>query len=204
MRVNLAITDRCSRSCKDCCCGIPLIKDHWDISFVELENAAKFISGTHTIRLTGGESSMHPLFKEIVQIARDIFKCSVLEIETNGYYYDKDLDVFEPFDLIEITNYHAPEFKPNQKEIESFLGNMKLRGKVHVGDPVVHFPRARRGTNKCERGNLSMVSLYKNRVYPCAMGWGIEDPVSVPLSKDWFEKLKSVELPCNRCFMADT
>ena len=204
MRINLAITDRCSRACPSCCCNIPRIKDHWDISFVELERAANCISGIRRLRLTGGEPSIHPMFKEIVLMAREMFKCSAFEIETNGYYFDKDQSIFEHFDLIEVTNYHEPEFKSNQKDIESVLKNVKLRGKVHIGDPVVHYPRTRRGVTKCERGNFRMPSLYKGRIYPCAMGWGIDDPVSIQLSKDWLEQLNKVDLPCKRCFMADT
>jgi hypothetical protein len=205
MRVNLAITDRCNRACKNCCCGIPKIKNHWDISFPELEDAAKTIKGVDVIRLTGGEPSTHPLFTEISSMVRDMFGCKFLEIETNGYLFPKDMEVFEKFDLVEVTNYTEPTFATNKSLIEMVLKNKRLIGKVHIGDPVVHFPIDRRSPGKtCERGNLTMVSLYKGRIYPCAMGWGIDDPVSVALSPNWKEELKKLKLPCDRCFLAGT
>lgn len=204
MRVNLAITDRCNRQCKDCCCGIPNIGHNWDISFPELVRAAAAIKGVNNLRLTGGSPSLHPQFNEIARTAKTMFGCKVLEIETNGSVFKKDQEVLEVFDLIEVTNYTAPDFEPNQDLIDLALKNPRLVGKLHIGDPVKHFPRQRRNPGTCERGNLTMVSLYRDRIYPCAMGWGIDDPVSVPLSDNWFEELKKLKLPCERCFMAGT
>lgn len=204
MRVNLAITDRCNRACPECCCNVPRIKEHWDISMAELQKAADTIPGIHALRLTGGCPSLHPLFVEIVPILRGMFDCKILEIETNGQHYNKTHEVMKEFDLIEISRYTDPDFIPNTAEIERFIKDPLLAGKVHVGGPAIHFPRSRRAPGTCERGNLSMVSLYKSRIYACAMGWGIDDPISVPLSPDWLEVLKMQPLPCSRCFMAGT
>jgi hypothetical protein len=169
-----------------------------------LEKVAEVIRGVHTIRLTGGEPSIHPMFAEIATAARELFRCKVLEVETNGASFPTNQDIFTVFDLVEVTNYTEPNFVPNKDLVDLVLKNPKLKGIIHIGSPVVHFPRSRRAPGTCERGNLTMVSIYKNRIYPCAMGWGIDNPVSVPLSSKWIEELKKLKLPCERCFMAGT
>lgn len=171
----------------------------------DLVVGAAVVRGVHTVRLTGGCPALHPQFEKIVPLLKPMFECKRLEVETNGYIDKIPHEILKAFDLIEVTRYTAPTFIPNTAEIKSISEDPILAGKVHIGDPVVHFPRTRRAPGKtCERGNLTMVSLYKGRVYACAMGWGIDDPVSVPVSKNWLEELKKLPLPCNRCFMAGT
>jgi MoaA/NifB/PqqE/SkfB family radical SAM enzyme len=200
--INFAITDRCDRICPECCCNIPSLKSHWDISVPELTQAAQQIKRIEHLILTGGEPSLHPNFLNIVPLLKGLFNCGSLEIETNGFLFKKNLSIFIAFDRISITNYTAPEFTPNKDLIEIALKSPELKGKVFVGNAMHHTPRTHRGLKKCERAFIKTVSVYKNRMYPCCMGWGIEDPVSIPLTENWREEIIKVKLPCSRCFFA--
>jgi hypothetical protein len=201
--INLAITDRCNRSCPECCCDVPRIKEHWEISLTELHECAEEVGHVKRLTLTGGEPTIHYDFEFLVDWLKYNKFFDFLELSTNGYLFDKSPEIFERFDKIFLSNYVAPEFEPNWPRIKAALSNPKLKGKLEVWAPIHHEPRSGRGTKKCPRGYFETVSIYKGRMYPCCMGWGIEDPVSIPLTKNWREEIIRVELPCNRCFFAE-
>jgi len=200
--VNLAITDLCDRSCPECCCDIPKIKKHWIISIEGLKRAANALKGIQRVTLTGGEPSMHPMFNEIVWASKELFNCKSLELSTNGRCFNGDHKILEFFDKIIVSRYDAPEFESNSLLIEKGLKNTDICSKIEVWG-VHHISRLNRGTKKCPRGYFETISLYKDRVYPCCMGWGVEGFPSVELDNDWEKKVTSLELPCKICFFAE-
>jgi hypothetical protein len=108
------------------------------------------------------------------------------------------------FDVVAVTRYGLPQFiVSNEKEIaiiEGIVDPSRLRISPSV---VSHTPRDRRGTGGvCARGSGETVSVYKDRVYPCCMGWGIGTSESVPISTSWESDVMRLSRPCKDCFFS--
>lgn len=201
--VNFAITDRCNRNCPECCCDVPRITKHWDITMAGIKRAAKALYGIGRLTLTGGEPTLHPLLLEFLPQLRELFGCSSLEIETNGMVSQEVILALNSFDVVAVTRYGPPRFESNEKEIEAIeraVDPSKLRIDASI---VTHIPRSHRGNRGCVRGAGITVSVYKDRVYPCCMGWGIHSSQSVHLSETWEKDVIALPRPCGDCFFAN-
>lgn len=201
--VNLAITDRCNRNCSECCCDVLGIAEHWDISMAGINRAAKALYGIERLTLTGGEPTHYPLLLDVLPKLKSLFGCNSLEIETNGSVPKNVLSKLNLFDVVAVTRYGPPEFESNEKEIkavEMAVDPSRLRI-----DPstAVHVPRSHRGNRACVRGAGITVAVYRDRVYPCCMGWGIHTSQSVPLSETWEKDVMALPRPCKDCFFAE-
>lgn len=202
--VNLAITTICNRSCPNCCCDIPRIKQHWNADLDYLNRAAQCFKNIDRIKLTGGEPSLHPQFEELVPKLKKLFQCQHLTIETNGARFRQIPYVFEHFDEIIVTHYSPPEFiEDNGEEILFLQEYLRPKGiKVQMID-IHHIPRTHRGNQPCSRGFSETVSCFQGRIYSCCMGWGIDGAPSVPMKTGWRDALPTIPLPCSSCFFAE-
>jgi hypothetical protein len=200
--VNLVITDRCNRACPECCCGVPDIKNNWCISLKDMVDASKMMYGIDRVNLTGGEASMHPEFALFGPLLKDMFGCRMLTIETNGFLFKKNPEAFDCFDKVYATLYDKPEFEHSNKEDIEFL-KKRLGDKLQV-IKISHVSKSiKHGTKKCDRGRYETVSLYKNRLYPCCVAWGISVDASIPLTSTWRDNIVKVHPPCKECFFAE-
>lgn len=203
--INLVLTDRCNRMCPECCCDVPRIREHWETNWLELEAWAKHLRGIERVQLTGGEPTMHPRFWAWAPCLRDLFGCKLLTIETNGFGFRHRPSMFTEFSDVYFTHYAPPEFQDDNGAeftfLESFLRGIGSRTRLHHID-ISHTPRARRGGGTCGRGTGETVALYRGRLYPCCMGWGIPGATSCEVGPLWREDLAAIKLPCEKCFFS--
>lgn len=203
--VNLVLTDRCNRACPECCCDVPRIKEPWSASWLALEAAAEHIRGIERVQLTGGEPSMHPQFRMWVPEMRKLFDCKKLTVETNGFLFKRHPSLFSLFDEVLFTHYAPPEFAEDNigdfNFLQPFLRALGAKTILHC-IPISHVSRERRGAGTCARGSSETVAIYKGRVFPCCMGWGIPGATSCELSAVWREDVTALKLPCRECFFA--
>lgn len=208
--VNFDITDWCNRACPDCCCDVPRIKEHWDVSMQGVVRAGEYMHGIRRVTLAGGEPTLHPGFEWIARNAKRLFGCESLEIATNGKMTEDKIEFLGLFDVIWVTRYGPPEFEESNAayiakiekhiaEIEKYVSPPILKIDPNV---VHHVPRSHRGSGSCERGAGITVALYKDRVYPCCMGWGIGTSESVQISENWEAEVMALPRPCKDCFFS--
>ena len=82
--------NHCNLNCAGCNHFAPLTKPHFiDIEqFQALLDRLRFLCGTRVqiriIRLMGGEPLLHPQISDLVQMTRDAFQKTAIEIRTNG------------------------------------------------------------------------------------------------------------------------
>ena len=201
--VNFDITDWCNRACPDCCCDVPRIKEHWDVSMQGVVRAGKYMHGIRRVTLAGGEPTLHPGFEWIARNAKRLFGCESLEIATNGKMTEDKMALLALFDVVSVTRYGPPCFEESNAahiaKIEKYVSPPVLKIDPNV---VHHVPRSHRGSGSCERGSGITVALYKDRVYPCCMGWGIGTSESVQISENWEAEVMALPRPCKDCFFS--
>lgn len=182
---------------------IPKHKKYF-ITRSELEEAASKLYGVETISLMGGEPTMHPNFKEWTPEIKELFGCKKLTVETNGTMFKKFPEVFAYFDKVIVTRYHKDMFEgcaDNLHLIEYLKDFYPDSGFIHVNN-IEHTPREKRGTKPCYRAWSGGIAYEGGRLYPCCAGPGLDTKVSVPLTANWREDIKTVLPPCHDCFFA--
>ena len=209
-KINFSITNRCNRSCPYCCYGMPNIdeKDKYFMSLEEVKSVAKYFSHLEIIRITGGEPSFNPYFEEISREIKNIFPKSRIEIETNGFGFEKFPDSFLNYDQIIATKYGSytfPGCKDNNREIDFFENYLKELGLEHklLIAPTGHRSKGN-GNTPCVRITWGYVSYINNLLYPCYSSQGQPGAVGIPLTDDWEERIKTIPLSCKTCVFAGT
>jgi len=86
--VNWHITQRCNYNCKFC------FSQNLDQEVTSLESAAEILRhlrkiGMEKINFVGGEPTLHPLFFDIVKLAKAMG--FVISVVSNGYYLNRDI-----------------------------------------------------------------------------------------------------------------
>lgn len=181
------------------------IKKFFDWGY--LENAAKYFYGLNRIHITGGEPTMHPKFADFVPKLKELFGCTRLTIETNGFGFKKYRSLFTYFDEIYCSHYTAetfPDCPDNTEEIEFikwYLQETKV--KIIVGK-VQHESREKRGTKICARGTSEALGYSNGKLYPCCVASGLpERDTGIPVTENWREDILKVIHPCDICFFAE-
>ncbi len=93
--LRLSITDACNFRCNYCLpdgyCTPP---GNIPLSLPEIEAAVRAFafSGTHKIRLTGGEPTLRKDLPEIIQCCKQVEGINTVALTTNGYRLHKDID----------------------------------------------------------------------------------------------------------------
>lgn len=201
--VNLDLTTHCNKRCPDCCAGVGInrVLGHHDWSY--FETAAKWLQGIERINLTGGEPTAHPKFAEFVPRFRELFGCTTLTMNTNGYRVIAHLDtIVEHFTWVDFSDYGD-----NHQALNALLGRGVKVGMYNAGPNGANFvPRIRRAEGKpCSRACfISDGCAYADgKFFGCCVGPGI--PTATPLEPqiDWKTILPTVPLPCNDCWFAE-
>ena len=119
--IDYHITDRCNRKCVSCGHFIPLVPKtvkNKSLETVEedFKALARFPKLSQHISLTGGECTLHPQLREIVQLAVKYFSDRKIRIISNGTNPDKLIDLKDivlAHDNVEVilTNYNIGNTK---------------------------------------------------------------------------------------------
>ncbi len=194
--IQLDLTSVCDRACPDCCCGInmgmrPATHHDWGYFLY----ASQFLAGVDRVDLFGGEPTTHPKFAAWVPFFKDLFKCRILSMTTDGWGVIKHAAVLKHFDFIQATPYDARnqpamEFlKRNHPDVRFFPGTFVSRQRIGGGNP-------------CERATCETVAYADGLLWPCTPGPGIPGAKGIPLTHDWRERIQQVAMPCATCFMS--
>ncbi|HDY72634.1 MAG TPA: radical SAM protein [bacterium] len=215
IKLEIDILDFCNLNCPLCVRGIPLQKNKKFTSLDELERISKFIKPFefHTIKIGGGEPTLHPQFAEICDNLKRLFPAQRYYLATNGFQLEKFKDHLQVFDIIELTEYRGrnegvfdlavklnlpnlvPIRKQDYKELEDIYQESNSLKKVNV-------------YNRCIYRKITII--IQDRIYPCcnifgqALRQNIDpDMISVPVDENWRENLAkiSIESYCRRCFV---
>ena len=203
--VNYTLTTNCNMSCPDCCAGITAMPKTrrgfvtWDY----IVNSSKYLQGLG-INITGGEASIHPRFEEFVPKLKKLFNTPVLSTWTNGTTLKKKAESFRYFDIIYISHYTKDSFEgsPDNTENIEFIKNYLKDTDLRV-DEVTH-KQQNNNSGMCERAtvNSGTIEVVYGRVYPCCTSSGLPTKTSIPLNKDWKEKILTIKPPCHECVFA--
>lgn len=231
--LQLVITTYCSMRCPRCSISIPKHKAEKTArhaTLAEMERDSVYLQGLRSIKLTGGEPTIHPKFREIVEMVRERFHPSYLAIETNGVFFNRYRTLFKSFDLVFITHYEKDAIYPgspdNTKIIElaeKQLGSRLIR-EVPVRHTTEHFlnlelklPGTIEGKNvasvensvkpfTCSKWTKPGLpsAWYNGKLYACAVSLGIDERLGVPVTEDWREKIRWIPKGCSNCCFRGT
>jgi hypothetical protein len=200
--LNVAITTACNRKCPYCISSIPTrVPRHCTLE--EIRRTGSLVFGRfRSVKLSGGEPTLHPRLEEIVSGGKAVFGCQILELESNGFDLDRLVPLANLLDCICLTIYcedgvcsrdarHisaiARRFPPNKVKI-----NTQVPGLAHSSWPTEIRPR-----KACQ--NIFTASAFDGRIYPCCVAPGIAGAEGASLELGWERKLPLLRPPCNRC-----
>ena len=150
--------------------------------------------GIHRINITGGEPTLHPEFARMATQFKDLFRCDLLKVETNGSRIRQHEGVLEHFDAIHFTDYG------DNHELVDWL---RLRCKELNVFVAGHVPRSVRNSGKtCDRGRAETVAYANGRIFGCPVGQGIVSAESLVPRGDWRERVQDLPLPCADCWFS--
>lgn len=200
--VALDVTTFCNKCCGNCCCGINMgmrkAKHHEPDYFA---HAAVFFHGIQRLHITGGEPTLHPLFRNLIPNLRSMFQPERMTLQTNGFRLEQYRNTIEQnFTTVFYTDYGD---RPHTREV---LTQLDVAHSIYEagGPSAPNFtPRTRRGSGKpCERGFSDTVAYCDGKLYPCCVGPGVEGAVGIEPTENWKEEILKVPLPCENCFFS--
>jgi hypothetical protein len=203
--IALDVTTACNLRCPECCCSIgtrPAVHHGWSY-FVRL---AKVAYGIDRIDVTGGEPTCHPDFSLIAHGFRNLFNCTQLTLESNGFRLREHEYVLRNFDLIRLSQYGDNDdvIRWTVENFPSMVQNGSTCSEVLAeGDERGHIPRSRRGSGgPCNLGTCEFVAYSDGQFYPCRLGPGIPGAESMAPCDDWRARILDVPLPCVNCWFS--
>ena len=203
-KVNFSITSRCNRACPDCSYGMQNEKMQVDLTLEQIKEYAQYFQELDTINITGGEPSFHKNFKDFSEQVRSIFSTHKLTIETNGYAFIKNPELFLSFDEVYVSNYDNNTYdgcQGNQKEIKFMQEYLKGKKTEIILVQTLHLNKVGKG-GICARGLSENVSFFKGLIYPCCTGQGVPGAIGLIPCSDWREKILKIPLPCKNCIFS--
>ena len=213
-KLELDIIDFCNLNCPLCVRGIPLQKDKRITSFDELKRMSKLVKPFefHTIKIGGGEPTLHPQFAEICDNLKELFPARSYYLATNGFKLEKFKDHLQVFNTIELSQYPGRNDEVFERLVKLNLPNVvPIRKEDYREIEDIH-----------QENNLNKVNIYRRcvyreithviqgRMYSCCNVFGQAlrqdiniDTISVPFDENWRENLAkiNIEAHCRRCFV---
>ena len=217
LHIEYSITDVCNRSCKSCSHLAPLAKEANHVSIEEFERITeilhKCLPDIHTFWLTGGEPTLHPRFKRLLEIAREIYTKSYIGIYTNGMTLNKN-EKDETFWKKEAPDYCFQSlYLQNEDELGDALECEELDGIRTIvtresqtsDEPIVSFAREevtlQRATG--DGVNHTFMDDFRQRCIQTALGYSntVWDLLAAayPEKKDDAWEILSKEAASNIC-----
>ncbi|MDD2731835.1 MAG: radical SAM protein [Candidatus Pacebacteria bacterium] len=213
-KLEIDILDFCNLNCDLCARGIPLQKDKRFTYYNEIEEISKIIKPYefNTIKIGGGEPTMHPEFSKICQNLKRLFPAKSYYLATNGFKLENFLDEIKVFDTIELSQYPGKNDEVFDKIAEMNLSNViPVRKEDYTELEDIY------RENNLNKKNIYNRCIYKEvthivggRIYPCcnifgqAMRQNIDlNNISVLADENWRENLKKIDIEtyCRRCFV---
>lgn len=216
--LELAIIDFCNLACHNCGQGTPWQKAKETMSLEYLEKISTLIKPHEfsTIKISGGEPTLHRQFGEICTSLKRLFPAQTYELATNGLKLHKYLEESKVFDLIDLSNYPGMNDEVYNDLISLELPNVNNQRK-YDGDLMLDirvWPNAhkKRVYERCgwPRGILKVV---QDRIYPCCISFGLTsirnddyltpENLGVLLDENWRENLSvmNLEKACVQCWI---
>lgn len=198
------MTTHCNKRCPDCCTGIGINRTLRHHTWEYFEEAARWLRPINRINLTGGEPTTHPKFAEFVPRFRELFGCSILTMNTNGYRVAEHIETI-------VSNFSWVDFSDYQDRYDA-LALLRARG-VTVGtydagpNGSNFVPRIRRTVagKPCSRACfISDGCAYaEGKFFGCCVGPGIPTATAMEPCPEWKTLLPAVPLPCGGCWFAE-
>jgi len=212
-RLEIVITDFCNLDCPLCCQGTRFQKDKKIMSLKELGRISKLISPFEfdIVKISGGESTIHPQFGEICDKLKEIFPAYAYELATNGCLLEKFLDHLKVFSRIELSRYPGKNDSTFFHLTELEIANLHSSTKDdYSGMEDIYKESNLDKTHiyqSCKWTNIKKV--VQSRIYPCCQIFGQSvrqnidiNKISVPLDENWRKNLVKInpEPYCRHCF----
>ena len=135
--IDYHVTDRCNRHCVSCGHFVPLVpktvkNKPLDVIEDDFKALARFPGLMDKFTLTGGECTLHPQLKEIVEMAIKYFPDTFIRVVSNGTNPDRLIElkdiVMNNNVIIVLTNYNSENSKKikegfDYKKVYSFIVN---------------------------------------------------------------------------------
>ena len=217
-RVQVPIVSVCNRQCPECCARERLtwynkqIKE-LEIPIEELRRVGNLIGKIGRIEITGGEPTLHSKFEELTNNLETIFQCNDFMLVTNGWLFGKDpskLPLLLKYQRVWVSHY-TEQFVARHGGVSNtfeymlvtqflqahhHLNVMKVQidGHVPYGEPPYE------GT-PCAHYWSDMIAYHEGQLFGCCVAWSLPlQGKGIPLTSEWRDHVKEIELPCETCF----
>jgi hypothetical protein len=178
----------------------------------KLQEYGRLIGHIENVEISGGEPTLHPEFEAIARDIHDILDCPNIWLVTNGWLFrehPEKLPLLDCFDTVYFS-YYTDEFvarygtRSNADIVRAVAEYAQKHGHkgVHVEAIDWHIPYHLPDGDgvPCWWYPADMISLYDGTLYGCCVAWGLKyKGRGIPLTADWREHLKEIDLPCERC-----
>ena len=197
---DLMITTRCERRCPDCCCGLWRGGVPWDVTPAEAGRVAAWAGPVRTLYVTGGEPTMHPAFRQVVEAVWRSARAGRLILATEGSRVMDDLPALAMFDAVMLSHYSAASGSHGEANTATI---QRLRRAVLRGPRVLvrRQPHRRGDAGRSEPcGRARRTAAYcQGRVWGCCVGPGRALADSALMGPGWREDVGRLYLDCRGC-----
>jgi hypothetical protein len=190
----------CDRRCPHCC--MQDMTRRREPHFVDPDRVYEDIvalGDVKDVRITGGETTLHPEFLAVAECARIARGERHLSLFTNGARLLWHQNALRFFDQIYMSIYD----NLSNAGTATDLGLIRGIRAAFAKNSRMNFVNMKHtagigGRNPCDY-LLNTVSVFEGRVYPCCVASGIDGAQSTELGTGWVERLLKVPAPCERC-----
>ena len=209
--IEFAITDFCNLACPNCSQATPVQKSRESIPLEKFIEYLKIIapSKPHTIKISGGEPTLHKNFVDIIQAIYSFMPECRIVVATNAAMLLKKSPAIEMIDLIDVAHYPGE----NDQEVIALKSeqfpNVRITSK-RDGIEMMDVNKVVPNQSQFNCVTTRVRKVVGNRIYPCCISHGIAiragidtKTVSTPVTKGWDERIDKIDMSecCKRCWM---
>lgn len=202
-KVNLEITTVCNLTCPECSAATngsgrrKAVHHPWEY----FEEAARWLRGTESVVITGGEPTSHPKFAEFAPRFRALFGCRELILWTNGFKVKQYADLIrQTFDVVHTSLYDertAPwNKKPNGDMVQFIKGEFR---NATMEEPHIQLIDETRSGAICGRGIHGPITYADGKLWGCCVAPGLPSGRGLEPSQNWRDELMRLPLACGEC-----
>lgn len=138
---NIMLTYRCNLKCSYCFANEFVNKENIDITEENFDKAIAFLTKDNSTRigLIGGEPTIHPKFKNILDVLINNHKVEQVTVYTNGLEIDKYTNQLITSKIKLLINCNSPEnigksnYEKMVKNIDNLIFNHYMKDRVNLG-----------------------------------------------------------------------